>query len=736
MLRRILKKKINFRKYNTDINSIQYLINPKQIRNVGIIAHIDAGKTTTTERMLYYSGVSHFVGEVHHGDTVTDYMDQERERGITITSAAITFPWKDYRINLIDTPGHVDFTVEVERAVRVLDGAVAIFDAVTGVEAQTKTVWRQASKYKVPRIAYVNKMDKNGANFEKSVKSMIDKLRCFPLICQIPIGEEDHFSGIIDLVEMKKLTWKDDHDKGANMIVNEFDESEDKEQYNLVLEKRQELIENLANIDEKFGDIYLEEGNISVEEIKQALKRVTIAQTGVIVLCGSSYKNKGVQPLMNAIVEYLPSPDEIPLPKAVNESGDLIEIKFDEKKSLCALAFKVIFHKQMGLLVFLRIYSGVLNNKTTIYNPITDKSERITKLLQMQANVPQEISSVSAGNIAVAVGLKETSTGDTILSENMKDSPVALEGVEIPSSVFFCSIEPDSVSFQQPLEEALEILQKEDPSLYVKLNAETGQTLVSGQGELHLDIIQDRLKREFKIECSPGEVEISYRQTITKKIQKKYHYMKKIGNNNYDASLIFIVQPSKRGKGNKIKIELQPHLCQPTEKKFTELIGSVKTAIEGYFKRGSSKLGFAIEDVTVKIIGGSFNDRNKKPVNRASLTACAFHLMDEILNISPDDESFMLLEPVMDVEIMIDNSLMGMVTQDLSGTRRGNITKIDYENNENIISANVPLSSLIGYSTALRKMTSGNCHFFMELSNYNEVSKSEVKRVIEKLHQF
>ena len=287
----------------------------------------------------------------------------------------------------------------------------------------------------------------------------------------------------------------------------------------------------------------------------------------------------------------------------------------------------------------------------------------------------------------------------------MKENPIALEGVEIPSSVFFCSIEPDSLSFQQPLEDALEILQKEDPSLYVKFNAETGQTLVNGQGELHLDIIQDRLKREFKIECSPGKVEISYKQTITKKIQKRFHYFKKIGANTYDASLIFIIKPSKRGKGNKIKIELQPHLCQPTEKKFAELLGTVKTSIEGYFKRGSSKLGFPIEDVTVTIIGGTFNERAKKAINRASLSACSFHLMDEILNVEPEDESFMLLEPVMDVEIMIDNSLMGLVTQDLSGTRRGNITKIDYENNENIISANVPLSSLIGYSTALRKMT-------------------------------
>jgi elongation factor G len=730
--------------------SIESEISFGKIRNVGIIAHIDAGKTTTTERILFYSGYSKHLGDVDDGDTVTDYMPQEIERGITITAAAITFPWNDHRINLIDTPGHVDFTVEVERSVRVLDGAVAVFDAVTGVEAQSKTVWKQANRYNVPRIAFMNKMDKIGANLELAVQSMREKLpgNVNPICVQLPIGEGDSFKAVIDLIEEQIIEWPSTDKKSRDIFKTSLEKFKadptcakgiSRSYYESAKEARQVMIEQIAEIDEKFSDIYLDNTDnleaIPIHEIKSALKRVTLAGTGCIVLCGSSLKNKGVQPLMDAIVDYLPNPGERPPP--IDENGKPIIFSCDKQAPLRALAFKVLNDPMRGSLIFIRVYSGVLEANSTIYNLTTGKKEKVTKLYQMHANVPQEIRRVEAGNIGVAIGMKDTATGDTLCDPNRRDSWTKLQAITIPKPVFFCSIEPESATMQDPLDKALETLQREDPSLKVLNDAETSQTLISGMGELHLEIIKDRLEKEFRVQFSMGTVQIAYRETLNencKPILRGETLERKINNKLFYAKMVLRIEAAERGAGNKFRVELDATKCQPSVDALQKLVKSVKSGVDSALMRGGL-LGFAVEDVTVTWISGEIHESLRgtsasvQEQNEHAFQMLAQQIVSEALR-EHAKEYVQLLEPCMSLEITTDQAHMGIILSDLSGSRRGKIKGLDNVNGDQLIYAEVPLSEMFGYSTSLRSMTHGNSHYFMEFERYDVLHKEVQERLI------
>jgi elongation factor G len=670
---------------------------------------------------------------VDDGDTVTDYMVQERERGITITSAAITFPWNDYRINLIDTPGHVDFTVEVERSVRVLDGAVAIFDAVTGVEAQSKTVWKQADRYGVPRIAYINKMDKTGANVHYCIQTMVDKLTCKPFLVQLPIGEENNFKGIVDLITLQEYQWVMS-DKGKT--YNHSPISEKHSLYKEVVEYRQKLIESMADVDEVFADLYLSGSEISQKDFHACLKRITLSKLGVVILCGSSFKNKGVQLLMDAICDYLPCPSERPLSTAKNLKGENVVIPLDINGIFCALAFKVTFHPHLGQLVFIRVYGGTLKAKQAVYNSSKSKTEKISKIFQMNANVPQEIQSVSAGNIAVLVGCTESSTGDTIMLESRRSNPLILDGVRIPKPVFFCSIEPDSTSQQELLERALSQLQKEDPTFQVSTSVETGQMLISGMGELHLEIIADRLKREFKVACSTGPVQISYRETMLHTTTETYSHEKTINGRTFLSSLTLRIKPSPRGSGNVFSMEnLVANDCEPTWEVIKDLGEYIQHGVISALSRGSV-LGFPMEDLTVEVLGASVESGCKPEMNQIGIQTCAQYLLSNLFERNLQSGQNKLLEPVMKVEVRTDNNYLGIVLNDLSSGKRGHIKELGFENGENVVNAEVPLSSLVGYSSYVRSLTSGNAHFYMEFSKYDEVTSSEQIKILKKMRGF
>ncbi|XP_072050409.1 ribosome-releasing factor 2, mitochondrial-like [Amphiura filiformis] len=706
-----------------------------KIRNIGIMAHIDAGKTTTTERMLYYSGSTRHMGDVDDGDTVTDYMPQERERGITITSAAVTFFWAGCRMNLIDTPGHVDFTVEVERALRVLDGAVAVFDASAGVEAQTLTVWRQADRYKIPRLAFLNKMDKAKASFDMSVSSIQDKLHATPLLIQLPIGHYQDFVGIIDLVTMETITWTPNKAAdGKNYTRTPLSKDLGSAIWERAVEARNKLVDQLADLDDEFADVILsmEEYDpltVSSTQIESAIRRVTLSQSAVPVLCGSALKNKGVQLLMDAIATYLPSPNE--------RHHDFLQLYNNE---LCAYAFKIIHDKQRGPLVFLRIYSGTLKPQTSIYNANRNCTERISRLLGVFADDFRELRSLSAGNIAVAVGLKETITGDTLLGstsvlnaakrrlkrqqkhEGKKDGdqvPV-LAGLDVPEPVFFCTIEAPSQAYQPALDHALDCLQREDPSLKVKVDPDTGQTILSGMGELHLEIIHDRIKKEYKLETDLGPLQISYRETTAGSAVESATIDKIIVGRHHQVTVTVEVEPMA-DKESLSKLTVAENVTV-----LPEFIEALQSGAESAFQQGPlisfPVLGTSVTIMDVKIVPGT---------STAMVAACTSQSIHSALKAA----GVQILEPTMNVEITTDDEGMQLVLYDLS-RRRADVSNIETRQDTRVVIARTPLPEMLGYATALRSLTSGRATCSLEFSNYELMNQAEQTKAIERITGF
>ncbi|NWY56348.1 RRF2M factor, partial [Chionis minor] len=707
-----------------------------RIRNIGIMAHIDAGKTTTTERMLYYSGYIRTLGDVDDGDTVTDFMVQERERGITIQSAAVTFDWKDYRINLIDTPGHVDFTVEVERCLRVLDGAVAVFDASAGVEAQTLTVWRQADKHQIPRICFLNKMDKTRASFTYAVESIKQKLKTKSLLLQLPIGEGKTFRGLVDVVTKEKMIWKPtlDLDDGKNFEQKPLLEADDPSLFQEVQDARNALIEQVADLDDGFAELVLGEYSenfdlIPTDKLQSAIRRVTLAQKAVPVLCGSALKNKGVQPLLDAIVMYLPAPNE-----------RSYEFQQWYKDDLCALAFKVLHDKCRGPLVFIRVYSGSLKPQSAVYNINKSCTERMSRLLLPFADQQIEIPSLMPGNIALTVGLKQSATGDTIVSS--KASAVAaarragrdaagekstsdvesllLAGVEIPDPVFFCTIEPPSMAKQQDLDNALSCLQREDPSLKVKLDPDTGQTILCGMGELHIEIIHDRIKREYGIETYLGPLQIAYRETILNAAQATDTLDKTVGDKRHFVTAELEVKPRSRDRATtKPGIEYAASVIEVLPK---ELQGAVENGITNSCIQGPL-LGFPVQDIDVTVQSLTVHP----DTSHTMVSACVSRCMQKALKKA----GIQILEPLMNLEITVSEDHLSAALADLA-QRRGSIQEIQSRQDNRVVVAAVPLAETMGYSTVLRSLTSGSATFTLELASYQALNSQEQNALLQR----
>lgn len=680
-------------------------------RNIGIMAHIDAGKTTTTERILYYTGVTYKMGEVHEGTAVMDWMEQERERGITITSAATTCFWKDHRINIIDTPGHVDFTIEVERSLRVLDGAVAIFDAVAGVEPQSETVWRQANKYKVPRIAFINKMDKMGADFVMSVNSMIERLGATPVPVQIPMGKEDAFKGPIDLIRMKAYVF--DEDK-LGATFREIDIPQDL--LPKALEYREKMIEQLADFDDVIMNKYLSNEEIEPELIKAALRRGTIELRLTPVLCGSAFKNKGVQQLLDAIVDYLPCPLDIPPVKGIEpDTGKEAIRKVSDSEPFAALAFKIMTDPFVGQLTFLRVYSGVVTAGSYVYNSTKDVKERIGRLLKMHSNKREDIKEIRAGDIAAAVGLKNTLTGDTLCDE---DHPILLEAMEFPEPVISVAIEPKTKADQEKLSIALGKLAQEDPSFKVSYDEEAGQTIISGMGELHLEIIVDRLVREFKVGANIGKPEVAYRETIRQKTRAEGKFIRQSGGRGQYGHVFIEVEPLEPGKGfefvNKIVGGVIPKEYIPAVEK------GIKEALEN-----GVLAGYPVVDVRVTLFDGSYHEVDSSELAFKIAASMAFKNAAE--KASP-----VLLEPIMSIEVVTPEEYMGDVIGDLN-SRRGRIQSMTQRARVQVISAHVPLASMFGYATDLRSKTQGRATYTMQFSHYEEVPKSISEEIVLKV---
>uniref|UniRef100_A0A672VBT5 Ribosome-releasing factor 2, mitochondrial n=1 Tax=Strigops habroptila TaxID=2489341 RepID=A0A672VBT5_STRHB len=707
-----------------------------RIRNIGIMAHIDAGKTTTTERMLYYSGYIRTLGDVDDGDTVTDFMVQERERGITIQSAAVTFDWKDYRINLIDTPGHVDFTVEVERCLRVLDGAVAVFDASAGVEAQTLTVWRQADKHQIPRICFLNKMDKIRASFTYAVESIIQKLKTKPLLLQLPIGEAKTFRGLVDVVTKEQIIWKptSDLDDGKNFEQKLLLEADDPNLFQEVQDARNNLIEQVADLDDEFAELVLGEYSenldlIPADKLQSAIRRVTLAQKAVPVLCGSALKNKGVQPLLDAVTMYLPAPNE--------RSYEFLQWYKDD---LCALAFKVLHDKCRGPLVFIRVYSGSLKPQSAVYNINKSCTERMSRLLLPFADQQIEIPSLMPGNIALTVGLKQSATGDTIVSS--KASAVAaarragmgtrgekrsssntesllLAGVEIPDPVFFCTIEPPSTAKQQDLDNALSCLQREDPSLKVKLDPDTGQTVLCGMGELHIEIIHDRIKREYGIETYLGPLQIAYRETILNAAQATDVLDKAVGDKRHFVTAELEVRP---GLGERATTKPAIEYAVGIEELPKEVKGAVENGITNSCIQGPL-LGFPVQDIDVTVQSLTLHP----DTSHTMLSACVSRCMQKALKKA----GIQILEPLMNLEITVSEDHLSAALADLA-QRRGSVQEIQSRQDNRVVVATVPLAEMMGYSTVLRSLTSGSATFTLELASYQALSSQEQSALLQR----
>ena len=682
----------------------------EKLRNIGIMAHIDAGKTTTTERILFYTGKVHRMGEVHDGSATMDFMEQERERGITISSAATTCEWKGHRINIIDTPGHVDFTVEVERSLRVLDGAVALFCAVGGVEPQSETVWRQADKFGVPRIAFVNKMDRVGADFFNVIQMMRDRLGANPIPVQIPIGEGDMFTGVIDLIKMKAIMYTEDP-LGTKFEV--FNIPKDLENY--AKEHRTKLLESVSDINDTLLEKYLEGIEITEEEIKKVIRQATIKGMIVPILCGSAFKNKGIQLLLDAIVDYLPSPADLPdIAGHHPHMNDIVTRKLTEDEKFTALAFKIMSDPYVGRLTFFRVYSGKANAGSYVYNSNKEKRERLGRLLQMHANHRTDIDEVYAGDIAAAVGLKFTKTGDTLCDES---DPIILEKMEFPEPVIQIAIEPKTKADQDKLSEALNKLADEDPTFRVSVNEETGQTLIAGMGELHLEILVDRMKREFKVEANVGRPQVAYRETITKKVQAEGKFVRQTGGRGKYGHVWIEVEPNEKGKGyefiNKIVGGVIPK----------EFIPAVSAGIEEAMRNGVLA-GYPVVDVKVTLFDGSYHEVDSDEISFRVAGSIAFK--EAAKKSNP-----ILLEPIMEVEVVTPEEYLGDVMGDLN-SRRGKIEGFSARKDAQVIHALVPLSEMFGYATILRSMTQGRALFTMQFAYYQEVPKQIADQIIEK----
>jgi len=681
----------------------------KDTRNIGIMAHIDAGKTTATERILFYTGKIHKIGDTHDGNSQMDWMEQEQERGITITSAATTAEWKKHRINIIDTPGHVDFTVEVERSLRVLDGSVAVLDAQSGVEPQTETVWRQATTYGVPRIVFVNKMDKTGADFLYSVGTIHDRLQANAHPIQLPIGAEDQFEGVIDLVEMKAIY--NEGSVGENLVEKEIPaELQDQAE-----EYREKLIEAVAEFDEEFMEKYLGGEEITVDELKDAIRKATLSVEFFPVVCGSAFKYKGVQPMLDAVVEYLPSPLDVPAIKGIDPSTDEeVERHSSDEEPFSALAFKVMTDPFVGKLTFFRVYSGILSSGSYVKNSTKGKRERVGRILQMHANTRNEISEVYAGDIAAAVGLKDTTTGDTLCDEK---NEVILESMEFPEPVIQLSVEPKSKADQDKMATALQKLQEEDPTFRAGTDEETGQVIIAGMGELHLDIIVDRMRREFKVECTVGAPMVSYRETFKQPAQVQGKFTRQSGGRGQYGDVWIEFTPNEPGAGFEFENAIVGGVVP------REYIPAVEAGLKDSMANGVLA-GYELIDVKAKLFDGSYHDVDSSEM--AFKVAASLALKEAAKKCNP-----VILEPIMKVEVVMPEEYLGDIMGDIT-SRRGRVEGMEARGNAQVVSAQVPLSEMFGYATSLRSSTQGRGTYSMVFDHYEEVPKSISEEIIKK----
>ena len=678
----------------------------ERTRNIGIMAHIDAGKTTTTERILFYTGKTHKIGEVHDGAATMDWMAQEQERGITITSAATTCFWKNNRINIIDTPGHVDFTIEVQRSLRVLDGAVTVLAAKGGVQPQTETVWRQADKYSVPRMVYVNKMDITGADFMLCVRQLRDRLKANAIPIALPIGKEDNFRGIVDLVKMQAYVHYDELGRDVRTEAIPEDMKADAEKY------RTELIEHLAEIDDDLMEKYLNGEEFTVEEIKAAIRKSTIANTLVPVTCGSSYKNKGVQELLDDIVDYMPAPTDIPHIRGVLEDGTESERKSSDEEPFAALAFKIMTDPYVGKLTFFRVYSGTLEKGSYVLNASKGKKERIGRLIQMHSNARQDIDKVYAGDIACAVGLKDVSTGDSLTDEQ---HPIILESIEFPEPVIDISIEPKTKADQEKMAIALQKLAEEDPSFKTYTNQETGQTIIAGMGELHLDIIVDRLRREFNVDANVGKPQVAYKETIRKPVRVEGKFIRQSGGKGQYGHVWLEVEPNEQGKGYSFESKIVGGVVPK------EYVKPVDEGVQDAMKAGILA-GYPVVDVKVALVDGSYHEVDS--------SEAAFHIAGSMaFKEACRQGGAALLEPIMKVDIVVPEEYMGDVIGDVN-SRRGRMEGMDTEQGVTTIHSFIPLSEMFGYATDLRSKTQGRGTYSMEPSHYEEVPKSVLETIV------
>lgn len=682
----------------------------KNTRNIGIAAHIDAGKTTTTERILYYTGKTYKMGEVHDGAAVMDWMIQEQERGITITSAATTCFWKDHRINIIDTPGHVDFTVEVERSLRVLDGLIALFCAVGGVEPQSETVWRQADKYHIPRIAFVNKMDRNGADFFYVLDMIKNRLNANPLPVQIPIGKEENFKGIIDLISMKSIIYKDE-------MGIKFEYEEIPQELKSTADKyRQELIENVANYNDDILTKYVENEEITEQELKKAIRDITLQVKGVPILCGAAFKNKGVQPLLDAVVDYLPSPLDVPQALGINpESGgkEVREPRDDE--SFSGLAFKIVTDPFVGKLSYVRIYSGTLRNGMQVINTTNNRTERIGRLLQMHANHREEREEVYCGDIVAVVGLKSVTTGDTICDPSR---PIKYEAISFPEPVLSIAIEPKTKVDQEKLSSALGKIAEEDPTFKIEIDRETGQTIISGMGELHLEIIVDRLLREFGVDANIGRPQVSYRETITRGAQVEGKYIRQSGGRGQYGHVVVRFEPNEYGKGFEFEDKTKGGVIPK------EFIKSIEMGIADAMQSGELA-GYPVVDIKATLLDGSYHEVDSSDLAFRIAGSKAFR--EAMIKCSP-----ILLEPIMEVEVVVPDESMGEVIGDINA-RRGRILSMSSRNKMRIIKSEVPLAEMFGYATDLRSKTQGRATFTMQFKKYDPIPDSIANEIIRRV---
>ncbi|HXA73952.1 MAG TPA: elongation factor G [Acidimicrobiales bacterium] len=682
-------------------------------RNIGIMAHIDAGKTTTTERILYYTGRNYKIGEVHEGAATMDWMVQEQERGITITSAATTCKWRDNVINIIDTPGHVDFTVEVERSLRVLDGAVAVFDAVAGVEPQTETVWRQANKYNVPRICFVNKMDRIGADFERTVQMIRDRLDALPAVIQLPIGAESEFKGVIDLLEEKALVWSSDMGEEWATLDVPADLASETE------DARHQLIDVVSNYDDTIMEKYLSEEPITADDLRRALRTATLAAAVVPVLCGSAFKNKGVQPMLDAVVDYLPSPLDLPPTQGhkPGKSEEIEERKADDADPFSALAFKIMTDPFVGKLTYIRVYSGTLGKGGTVTNSTKDKKERVGRILQMHANHREDKDAIFAGDIMAVVGLKNTTTGDTLCDPT---HPIQLEALEFPEPVIHVAVEPKTKADQDKLSRALYALSEEDPTFRVRSDEETGQTVISGMGELHLEVLVDRMLREFSVDANVGKPQVAYRETIRKPVEKiEERYIRQTGGRGQYGHVVISAEPTGPGGGYEFVDKITGGAIPK------EYIPSVDAGIQEALTAGVLA-GYPTVDVRVTLTYGSYHDVDSSEM--AFKIAGSMAIKKALHAASP-----VLLEPVMAVTVTTPENFVGDVMGDLS-SRRGRVGEMEQQGTAQVINAHVPLAEMFGYATDLRSRTQGRATYTMQFESYNEVPESISKEIIARAH--